>query len=109
MPRPRLGDRVGRVNYATERFDKRRHRRIKLSSDLYSIHRRNSNKLGQPTRQSRDSMFAIKLTLVTILSATIVTQNFATAADTIQTLVHHHTIPFTQICYRASDLLDDTS
>jgi hypothetical protein len=54
-------------------------------------------------------MFAIKLTLVTILSATIVTQNFAAAADTIQSLVHYHAITFVQICYRASDLLDYTS
>src|SRR6185295_5021093 len=107
MSRPCFCDRVGRVNDATERFDKRRHRRIKLSVDLYSIHSRNGNELGQSTGQSRDSMFAIKLALVTILSPAIVTKNFAATTDTIQALVHHHSIAFMQISNCAADLLDD--
>src|SRR6185369_11288209 len=107
MSRPRFCDRVGRVNDATERFDKRRHRRIKLSVDLYSIHSRNGNELGQSTGQSRDSMLAIKLALVTILCAAIVTQNLAATAHTIQALVHHYSIAFMQISNRAADLLDD--
>ena len=106
MSRPRFGDRVRRMNDATERFDKRCHRRLKLSVDLYSIDSRNGNKLGQSPRQSRDSMLAIKLALVTILSAAIVTQNFAAATHTIQPLVHYHSIAFMQVGNRAANLLD---
>src|ERR1044072_2429237 len=95
------------MEYPTKRFEEPCHGRFKLSSDLYRIHSRNSNELGQSARQSRDPVFAIKLALVTVLSATIITQNFAPATDTIQTLVHYHTIAFAQIRNRAAGLLDN--
>jgi hypothetical protein len=96
------------MNDASERFDKRSYRRLKLRCDLYSIHSRNGNELREAAGQSGDAVFAVELALMTVRRAAIVAQNFAAATDTIQTLVDHYSIAFVQISHRATDLLDYT-
>jgi hypothetical protein len=96
------------VNYASERLDQGCYRRIECSNDLYSIHRRNSNELGQSAGQSRDAVLAIELALMTVPGAAIVTQNLAPPTHAIQALVDYHTIAFTQICHRATNLRNNT-
>src|SRR5687767_8242713 len=95
------------MNDASERFDQRSRRILEWSSYLYCIYTRHSNELGEATGQSRDSMFAIELALVTIPSATVLAKNLAPAADAIQSLVQYHAIAFAQISDRATNLFHD--
>ena len=95
------------MDYAAQRLDQGRHRRLQRCCYLDRIHRRHGNKLGEPARQSGDAVLAIELTLMTILSATILTKNLAPPADAIQSLVHHDAIAFTQISNRATYLFYD--
>jgi hypothetical protein len=89
---------------ASERFDQRSRRAIEWSCYLYCIYSRHSNELGETARQSRDSMLAIELALMAILSATVLTKNLAPPADAIQSLVHYNAISLAQIFHRATNL-----
>src|SRR6185503_2325856 len=107
MPSARLRDHVGRMNDATERLDKRRRRPLERRIDLDRIHRRHRNEFREATGQTGDAVFAIELTLVTVVSATIFTQHLASTADAIQTLIDHDAVAFTQIADCTSNLFDD--
>src|SRR6476659_3105493 len=107
MPRVHLRHHVRRMDDATERLDERGRRRLERSSDLDCIHRRHCNELREPTRQTRDAVLAIKLTLVTVASAAIFTQHFTTTTDAIQALIDHDAIAFAQIAHPTAELLDN--
>ncbi len=76
------------MDYAAQRLDERRHRRLQRRCYFHRIHGRHGYKFGKPTRQSGDTVLAIELALVTVLSAAILAKNLAPPADAIQTLVH---------------------
>jgi hypothetical protein len=97
------------MNDASEWFDERGSRVLEWSSYLYCIYTRHSNELSEAARQSRDSVLAIKLALMTVLGATVLTKNLAPAADAIQSLVHYNAIAFAQIFDRITNLFDDAS
>src|SRR6185503_1218506 len=107
MTRARLRHRVRRMNDAAERLDERCCGSFQGRTNLDRIHRRHRNELCEPAGQASDAVFAIKLTLVTVVSAAVFTKNVAPSADAIQALVHHDAITFAQIRDRTSHLFRD--
>src|SRR5437868_3114800 len=107
MTRLRLSNCIRRMNDATERLHERRGRGLERRRDLHRINCGHGNELSEAARQSSDTVFAIKLALMTISRAAITAKNFTPAADAVQPLVHYNAIAFTQVVDRATHLLDD--
>src|SRR5215212_6779504 len=96
------------MNDATERLNECRRRCFKRRSDLYRIHSGHRNKFSEAAGQSGDAVLAIKLTLMTVLSAAVLAKNLTPATNAIQSLIDNNSISFTQILNRVAHLLDDT-
>src|SRR5215216_4733011 len=92
-----------------EGLDECRSRDLEWRIYLYGIHARHSHELRQPAGWSGDSVLAIKLALMTVLRATVLTKNLAPPADTVQSLVHHDAIALAQIRNRCAHLFDYAS
>src|SRR5215216_6192800 len=92
------------MDYAAQRLDHRGRRRFQRRRYLDRVHRRHGDKLREPARQSSDSVLAVELALMTVLSTAILTKNLAPPADAVQSLVHHHSIAIAQILNGTADL-----
>ena len=97
---------IGSMDDATQRLNQGRLGHIKSAANRNRVDRRHGDVFSQATRQSGDAMLSVKLALMRIAGAAVITERRAPQAHAVQALIDHHAIPGLQIPHLFADFFD---